>query len=80
MSNINWFWGVGVAEVVLLACAFYYLFRFLRGTRSVQVLTGLILALLFEQQNVTHSPRRLDDEKAYIQQFETGFGARGIRI
>ena len=41
-------WRVIVAfvEILLLACVFYYVFSFLRGTRSAQILTGLVILLL----------------------------------
>ena len=37
---------MGLLEIILLACLFYYVFLFFRGTRSAQVLTGLILVML----------------------------------
>ena len=40
LPDFDWFWPRWAAEILLLACAFYYIFRFLRGTRSAQVLTG----------------------------------------
>lgn len=36
----------GVFQVAVLACVFYYIFLFFRGTRGAQVLTGLVVLLL----------------------------------
>jgi diadenylate cyclase len=33
-------------EVLVLTCVFYYIFLFFRGTRSAQVLTGLVLVIM----------------------------------
>lgn len=35
----------GLLQVLVLACAFYYIFLFFRGTRGAQVLVGLVLLL-----------------------------------
>ncbi|MEI6809630.1 MAG: hypothetical protein WCN95_12990, partial [bacterium] len=44
----NWrFWTAALFEVLILACIFYYIFRFLQGTRGAQVLTGLVVAIVF---------------------------------
>jgi diadenylate cyclase len=43
---VNWHWIVALLEIFLLTCLFYYVFLFLKGTRSAQILTGLILVLL----------------------------------
>lgn len=40
-------WVTAGFEVALLTLAYYYIFTFLRGTPSAQVLTGLVLVLLF---------------------------------
>jgi len=37
-------WG-GIFQALVLACAFYYVFLFLQGTRGAQVLVGMLLAL-----------------------------------
>jgi diadenylate cyclase len=37
-------WG-GLFEIMVLACAFYYIFLFLQGTRGAQVLVGMLLVL-----------------------------------
>ncbi len=44
---MDWFWLIGLIEILILAAAYYAVYHFFRGTRSVQVLTGLILVLLF---------------------------------
>jgi diadenylate cyclase len=36
----------GLLQVLVLACAFYYIFLFFRGTRGAQVLVGLVLLLV----------------------------------
>ena len=36
----------GLFQVAVLACVFYYIFLFFRGTRGAQVLTGLVVLLL----------------------------------
>jgi diadenylate cyclase len=47
LSRLDWLLLVGdAAEILLLACLFYYVFLFFRGTRSAQVLTGLVFLLL----------------------------------
>lgn len=33
-------------EILVLTCVFYYIFLFFRGTRSAQVLTGLVLVIM----------------------------------
>lgn len=44
----NWrFWTAALFEVLILAFIFYYIFRFLQGTRGAQVLTGLVVAIVF---------------------------------
>ena len=44
----NWrFWTAAVFEIFILACIFYYIFRFLQGTSGAQVLTGLVVAIVF---------------------------------
>jgi diadenylate cyclase len=44
----NWrFWSAALFEILILACIFYYVFRFLHGTRGAQVLTGLVVAIVF---------------------------------
>ncbi len=35
-----------VLEILVLSCMFYYIFLFFRGTRSAQVMTGLILLIV----------------------------------
>jgi len=40
-------WLAAMFEILLLAGIFYYTLRFLQGTRGAQVLTGLVVALLF---------------------------------
>ena len=47
MKNIDWFWLIGLTEILILAVIYYSVYLFFRGTRSVQVLTGLLLVLLF---------------------------------
>lgn len=42
-----WLWISIFFQVVLLACAFYYIFVFFYGTRGAQVLVGLALLLVF---------------------------------
>ncbi len=37
----------GVLEIVVLACMFYYVILFFRGTRGAQVLSGFVLTLIF---------------------------------
>jgi len=37
-------WG-GVVQILVLACAFYYIFVFFKGTRGAQVLVGLSLVI-----------------------------------
>jgi diadenylate cyclase len=47
-SIIDWpFLVLGALEIVILFFMFYYVFLFFRGSRSQQVLTGLVLVLLF---------------------------------
>jgi diadenylate cyclase len=47
LGRLDWLLLVGdAAEILLLACLFYYVFLFFRGTRSAQVLTGLVFLLL----------------------------------
>lgn len=44
----NWrFWSAALFEILILACILYYIFRFLQGTRGAQVLTGLVVAIVF---------------------------------
>jgi len=45
--EFDWIWITGVFEIALLTLAYYFIFRFLRGTPSAQVLTGLVLLLMF---------------------------------
>ena len=47
LRNIDWFWMIGLTEILILAVIYYSVYLFFRGTRSVQVLTGLLLVLLF---------------------------------
>jgi diadenylate cyclase len=47
LRSLDWFWLIGLIEILILAAAYYSVYHFFRGTRSVQVLTGLILVLLF---------------------------------
>ncbi|MEI6971908.1 MAG: diadenylate cyclase CdaA [bacterium] len=43
----NWrFWPAALFEILILAFIFYYIFRFLQGTRGAQVLTGLVVAIV----------------------------------
>jgi len=35
-----------IIQIVVLACAFYYIFLFFRGTRGAQILVGLVLTLV----------------------------------
>ena len=37
-------WG-GIIQILVLACFFYYIFLFFRGTRGAQILVGLVLML-----------------------------------
>jgi diadenylate cyclase len=47
LGRLDWLLLAGdAAEILLLACLFYYVFLFFRGTRSAQVLTGLVFLLL----------------------------------
>ena len=49
MEWVNMIPGLGwraVIEVLVLACLFYYTFLFFRGTRSTQVMTGLVLLIV----------------------------------
>lgn len=41
-----WIWISNSLQVLLLACIFYYVFLFLRGTRGAQVLVGLAFLLI----------------------------------
>ncbi|MFO7869881.1 MAG: diadenylate cyclase CdaA [Kiritimatiellia bacterium] len=41
-----WQWSSIAFQVILLACAFYYILLFFRGTRGAQVLAGLALVLV----------------------------------
>ncbi len=46
MNRLVWpGWG-GLLEIAVLACLIYFVFVFFRGTRSAQVLTGLVLLLI----------------------------------
>ena len=45
-TNIQTFGVVGLIQVIALACAYYYIFLFFRGTRGAQVLIGLLLLLV----------------------------------
>ena len=45
-DSIQSFGVGGVIQILILACVFYYVFLFFRGTRGAQVLVGLILALV----------------------------------
>ncbi len=46
LSRLSWPGIHGVVEILFLAVAIYYVLLFFRGTRSAQVLTGLVLLLL----------------------------------
>lgn len=43
--NIEWPGARGILEILVLAVVFYYLLRFIRGTRGAQVLSGLAVLL-----------------------------------
>lgn len=45
-DSIQSFGVGGVVQILILACVFYYVFLFFRGTRGAQVLVGLILSLV----------------------------------
>lgn len=51
--SIGW---EGLFEILVLACIFYYIFLFLRGTRGAQVLAGLavVFVVLLGATNVLH--------------------------
>jgi len=44
-SSIVSFGFSGLIQVLVLACAYYYIFLFFRGTRGAQVVVGLVVAL-----------------------------------
>ncbi len=46
MRELQAFGVAGIVQVLVLSCAYYYIFLFFRGTRGVQVLTGLVLSML----------------------------------
>ena len=46
-SSIQSFGIGGLFQVFVLACAYYYIFLFFRGTRGVQVVVGLVFVLAF---------------------------------
>jgi len=45
-SSILSFGFVGVVEVIVLACVYYYIFLFIHGTRGAQVLVGMAILLI----------------------------------
>lgn len=46
LGSVNSYWFVAMVEIVILAGFYYFVLLFFSGTRSVQVVTGLIVALL----------------------------------
>ncbi|MCB1070315.1 MAG: diadenylate cyclase CdaA [Kiritimatiellae bacterium] len=47
LDSIQFPGAEGVVEIIVLAVAFYYVLLFISGTRGAQVLTGLVLLLVF---------------------------------
>jgi diadenylate cyclase len=45
-NRIELFGIGGIVQIIVLACVFYYIFVFFRGTRGAQVLVGLALVLV----------------------------------
>ena len=45
-TGIQTFGISGLVQVAVLACAYYYIFLFFRGTRGAQVLVGLALCVV----------------------------------